>query len=124
MLQKTDSQIYKSIISQNGCHIFVICLKWSGIFKSINDGSPGRKNAEFMEMLGFGPSHNKVEVYKTQIDQNNSPELLNLLFTHMFHKNNPTNCKTSHNSFFHLEGWCGFSKYDSRKIQRFHVREI
>ena len=43
----------------------------------------GLKNTEVIEMMGFGLSHNKTEIYQTQIDQNNSPELLNLLFNHI-----------------------------------------
>ena len=38
---------------------------WSifGIYKSINKGSQGLKNPEIMEMLGFGPSHDKIEIF-------------------------------------------------------------
>ena len=43
-------------------------LKYFGIFiKSINKGSLGLENAEIMEMLGFGPSHNKIDIL---LDQN------------------------------------------------------
>ena len=39
-------------------------------------------------MLGFGPSYNKIVNFtKTKIDQNNSPELLNPLFKHIFYEN-------------------------------------
>ena len=31
-------------------------------FKSINQGSPGRKHPEIMEMIGSGPSHLKIEI--------------------------------------------------------------
>ena len=34
------------------------------------------------------------EIYFTRIDPNNSPELLNLSFEHIFHKNDPANAKT------------------------------
>ena len=50
-------------------------MEYSGILKSINTGLQGFKNPEIMEMLGFGPSHNKIEKLLDQIDQNNSPEL-------------------------------------------------
>ena len=59
------------------------------IFKSINEGSQGFTNPEFMEFGGVGPSHNK---------QNNSPELLNLLFKHISHENDPTSAKSLLNS--------------------------
>ena len=36
-------------------------FKWFGMFKSINKGPQGSKNPEIMDMLGFGPSHNKIE---------------------------------------------------------------
>ena len=39
----------------------------TGTQKSIHKGSPGLKNPEFMEMLGFGPSHNKTKIL---LDQN------------------------------------------------------
>ena len=39
-----------------------------GIFKSMNKRSPGGQNPEIMDMLGFGPSHNKTEI----LDQNES----------------------------------------------------
>ena len=38
-----------------------------GILKAINTGLQGSKNPEIMEMLGFGPSHNKTEIL---LDQN------------------------------------------------------
>ena len=38
-------------------------LKSFGIFKSINKGSPGLNNPEIMDMLGFGPSHNKIWIF-------------------------------------------------------------
>ena len=44
-------------------HIF---SKYLGIFKSVNKGPPGVKNPEIMEMLGFGPSHNKTEILLNQ----------------------------------------------------------
>ena len=34
----------------------------TNIFKSINKGSPWLNNPEIIEMLGFGPSHNKTEI--------------------------------------------------------------
>ena len=65
-ISKFDSQIYKNNIFQNVPY-FLIFLKYFGIFKSINKGSPGVKNPEIMEMLGFGPSHNKTKIL---LDQN------------------------------------------------------
>ena len=38
----------------------------------------------------------KPRFYWTKIDQNSSPELLNLLFKHIFHKNITKHNKTSH----------------------------
>ena len=35
-------------------------------FKLINKGSPGVKNPEIMEMLGFGPSNNKIGILLNQ----------------------------------------------------------
>ena len=43
-------------------------------------------NSEFL-----APRIIKSRFYETKIDQNNSPELLNLLFKHICHKNGPTN---------------------------------
>ena len=43
----------------------------------------------------FGLSNNNIEKYKTGIDQNNSPKLLNLLFSNIFHKNCQSNANTS-----------------------------
>ena len=59
------------------------------------------KNQEIMEFGGFGPSHNKIEKLLNQNYQNNSSELLNLLFKYIyiytyFHKNEPTHNKKSH----------------------------
>ena len=45
----------------------LIFLKYFGVSKSINKGSLGLKNPEIMEMLGFGPSHNKTKIL---LDQN------------------------------------------------------
>ena len=42
-------------------------MKYVGLLKSINKGSPGLKNPEIMEMLGFGTSHNKTDIL---LDQN------------------------------------------------------
>ena len=47
-------------------HIFLYVVEYFGIFKSINKGSPGLKNAEIMKMLGFGPSHNKIGILSNQ----------------------------------------------------------
>ena len=59
-------------------------LKYFGVFKSINKGPPGVKNPEIMKMLAFGPSHNETKFLLDQIDPNNPPEFLNLLFKHTF----------------------------------------
>ena len=43
-------------------------IRWSifGIFKSINEGSPGLKNAEIMEFGGLGLSKNKTDILLDQ----------------------------------------------------------
>ena len=41
----------------------------------------------------------KPRFYQTKMKQNNSPELLNLLFNQIFHKKCPTNAKQSPNCF-------------------------
>ena len=46
--------------------LFLYVLNYFNIFKSINKGSPGLTNPEIMEMLGFGPSHNKIEIFLNQ----------------------------------------------------------
>ena len=46
--------------------MFSYILKSFGICKSMNTGSPGVKNPEIMEMLGFGPPHNKTEILLDQ----------------------------------------------------------
>ena len=67
-IQSLDHQMYKHTIFQNCVHIFLYLLKYFVlIFKSINKGSPGVKNPGIMEMLGFGPSHNKTKI---RLDQN------------------------------------------------------
>ena len=45
-----------------------LSLKYFGISKSINKGSPALRNPEIMEMLGFGPSHNQTEIWSDQIE--------------------------------------------------------
>ena len=62
-----DAQIYTNNMFQKIVHMFLFCLKYVGIFKSINTGSPGLKNQEIMEFAGFGPSHNKTDIL---LDQN------------------------------------------------------
>ena len=44
----------------------------------------------------------KSRFYWAKMKQNNSPELLNLLFKHLFHRNSPKNNQTSHKLFFPL----------------------
>ena len=60
--QKTDSHMYKNTTFQKRVRTCLVFLKQFGIFKSINKGSPGLKNPEIMDMLGFGPSHNKTKI--------------------------------------------------------------
>ena len=60
--------------------------------KSHKFGLQGFKNPETMEMLGLGPSDNKIEILLTKMKQNNSPELLNPLFKYIFHNNDPKKC--------------------------------
>ena len=52
---------------KNVSYIFEYFLKYVSVLKSINEGSQGSKIPEIMEMLGFGPSHNKTEIL---LDQN------------------------------------------------------
>ena len=49
---------------------------------------PGSKIQKSWKLEGFCPPHNKT------------PELLNLLFKHIFYKNNSTNAKNTHKVFF------------------------
>ena len=53
-----------------------------------------------MEMLGFGPSHNKAEILWTQTDQDNSPELLNRLLKHISQKRTPQMTNKTHKLLF------------------------
>ena len=64
--------------------MFLIVLEYLGMFESINKGSPGLKIPEIMDMLGFGLVLHiiKSRFYLSKIDQNHSPELLNLLSEH------------------------------------------
>ena len=62
-----DLPIHKTHMFQKYAHIFLHCLKYSGILKSINKGPPGLKNQEIMEMLGFRPANNKTKIL---LDQN------------------------------------------------------
>ena len=55
------------IVCRKCVHIFLYVLKYFGMFKFINKGSQGSINSEIMEMLGFGPSHNEIEIL---LDQN------------------------------------------------------
>ena len=48
---------------------FLLRLKNLGIVEYINKHPPGVKNPEIIEMLGFGPSHNKTKI---SLDQNRS----------------------------------------------------
>ena len=48
-------------------YIFEYLLKYFGTFKCINKGPQGFKNPKIMEMLGFGPSHNKTKMLLDQI---------------------------------------------------------
>ena len=59
---------------QKCVHGFLIRLKYFGIFESINKGSPGVTNPEILEMLGFGPSHNKIKILLNQNWSKSSPE--------------------------------------------------
>ena len=59
-------QIYENHIFQTAS-IFLVFPRYCGIIKTINKGAPGVKNPEIMEMLGFGPSHNKTKIL---LDQN------------------------------------------------------
>ena len=52
-----------------------------------------------MKMLGWGPSHNKITVVLNQNEAENSSELLDLLFKHIFHTNTNNNNKQSHKFF-------------------------
>ena len=65
-------------------YIFLILVEVFWYTEMHKYEAPGVKNPEIMEMLGFGPSH-----YWTKLKQNNSPELLNLSFKNMCHKNDP-----------------------------------
>ena len=67
IFKKSDSHIYKHNVFQKCFLFFLYFVKYLGRFKSINKGSPGLTNPEIMETLGFGPSHNKIEVL---LDQN------------------------------------------------------
>ena len=48
-----------------------IFWKYFWYIKTINTGLQGFKNPEIMNMLGFGPSHNKTDIL---LDQNWSKE--------------------------------------------------
>ena len=65
-------------------HIILILLKYFEIFKSINKGSYGSKNAQIMKLVGF--SHNKIENDWTKMKQNNPTELSGYLFYDIFMK--------------------------------------
>ena len=58
------------------------------------------QNQEIMEFGGFIPHIIKSRFHYTKIDENNSPELLELLFKHISHKNSFTNDKKSINCVF------------------------
>ena len=47
-------------------HVLRIFVKYSGIWKSINKGSPGVKNPEIIEFLDLGLSNNKTEILLNQ----------------------------------------------------------
>ena len=47
--------------------LFLYFVKYFGVVKSMNTGSPRLKNPEIMQMLGFGPSHKKTKIV---LDQN------------------------------------------------------
>ena len=67
-------------------------LKCPGVSKDehVLGNGDGFKNLEITEMKGFlGSRINKSRFYYTKSKQNNSPELLNLLFKHLFLGNNP-----------------------------------
>ena len=58
----SESHIYKNNICQNVSRIRLHFLKYLGYLKPINKDSLGVKNPEIMEMLGFGPSHNRIAI--------------------------------------------------------------
>ena len=88
-------EIHKHEFPENVPICFFLFLQYFGILKSINKGSQGSQKTGIMEMLGFGPSHNKTIIYQTRIKQNKSPELLNLFSQYNYHKNDPTNADKS-----------------------------
>ena len=59
--------IFMKFISSKRFPLFLVFLKYFGIFESINKGSPGLGNPEIMEMLGLGPSPNEIKIL---LDQN------------------------------------------------------
>ena len=63
-----DPQIYKHNMFRKCIHIsYTFCSSLVHLTsKCINKGSPGLTNPEVMEMLGFGPSHNKTEILLNQ----------------------------------------------------------
>ena len=62
--KNVDSHIYnQNIVTKTFPRIFLYCLKYFGVFKSIDKGVQGSKNPEIIDMLSFGPSHNKTEIY-------------------------------------------------------------
>ena len=67
--------------------------------KLLFGGLDTSQNPKILKVRVFGPSHNKIEIFQTKSDQNNSLELLDLLFKHIFHINDPTNDETSHKLF-------------------------
>ena len=100
-------------------YVFETCpisfIRWSHLvnLKTINKGSQGLTNPKIMEFGGSGPSHKKTKLYYIKNDQNNSPELLNLLLKNMFHK--MTRTMPNNVDFFR---W--FS-YDCHKHANYHA---
>ena len=65
-------------------NIFLYSLEYFGIFKSKIRVPQGSKIQKSWKCWVLIPHIIKSRFYYTRIDQNNSPELLNLLFKHIF----------------------------------------
>ena len=89
-----DSQIYYKIhLFQNVSTISYICEVYCYI-KIHKYGAPGvHKSRNHENVRLWSLTYENRDFISPKIDQNNSPELLNLLFKHNFHKNSPRNYK-------------------------------
>ena len=58
---------------------------------------PNKRRRAALEWARGAPSAIEAQKAGSRIDQNNPPELLNLLFNHIFYKRDPTNTKKTLN---------------------------